>query len=229
MNKEDARSGDFDELYPALGRLVVNYSRFEFSLRNLACWLLNVDELGIIFEGQSVDALIDTCKALLAELKPKKEFELHDCERFEAALAAGRRLNPLRNLYVHGGWWPPCPPKEECQCEPRLPGSPADSRIFHVSRSRVRKWHQDKVVAVIDVENLADQVGDLADEIYAATHDGLVLSMAWEATHPPEPFEMHSAEQILFEARMRSLQHKRDASPGEPDHNRSTELGQANR
>ena len=111
-------SADFDEVYPALGRLVLNSSHMEMRLRKLVGWLAQTDEASIIFDGQSVDWLIGGAKAMISELRCTQPFAFQDCDRFLAVLTQAQVLNPKRNFFVHGHWSTQCH-DDECVLRPR--------------------------------------------------------------------------------------------------------------
>lgn len=172
-----AKSSEFDDVYPALGRLVVSSGYLEGQLRSFAHWLAVSDESWVIFAGQNVDWLIQTARAMLSELKYASEFSLQDIERFESALSKAKELSEDRNHLVHGHWRVANLLGDEF--EPRPQNSPADERVFYVARSKLRKDDKVRQVAVVDIELLADRMFELGQEIQAATDEGQRLRHAW--------------------------------------------------
>lgn len=157
----------FGALYAALGQLVVASAAMEGSLRHLVSWLSGDDDAGwIIFEGQSVDWLVSNGLALLTELEPKKRWPAEDAERLEQVLIGSREIHRLRNAMIHGEWSTECLLEEDCRRRPD--GSPADTRIFHLVRSRYRKGYEERQVAVADVEATADSMTLLGARIEEA-------------------------------------------------------------
>ncbi|WP_433679965.1 hypothetical protein [Nocardia sp. CA-119907] len=181
-----ANSSEFDDLYPALGRLVVNSSFMEGCLRNFVHWLALSDDAWILFAGQSVDWLIQSGKAMLGELDGADEFNLQNIERFQAALGRAKALNEHRNHLVHGDWRL----QYRDDYEPRPRNSPADNRVFFVARSRLRRDASVRQVAVVDIELLADQMRELGEEIEAATQEGARVRYSWNnlRNRPSEGF-----------------------------------------
>lgn len=151
-----SEASHFDQLYPALGRLLVACSRMEFQIRCLVSWLAGDDDAGwIVFEGQSVEWLLSTGKALLEHLRRGTLREEHT-EAIAKVFAAAQALNGHRNFFAHGDWGKTCYSENECQT--RAGNLPPDERLFHVTRSRYRKGFQEREVAVSDVEALAEEV-----------------------------------------------------------------------
>ncbi|MEU7141692.1 hypothetical protein ABZ942_19735 [Nocardia sp. NPDC046473] len=204
-----ADCSDFDDVYPALGRLVLSSSYLEGRLRYLVGWLAATDEASIVFDGQSTDWLIQSAKAMLGELKQTGAYALQDCGRFEAALARAKELNNDRNFFVHGEW---SIESGDDLCIPRPKSRPIDERVFYIARSRLRKVFQEHEVAVVDVELLAGQMFELGREITAAVDEGHRLRFAWEALHPPTVIESHDDIDVLLEA----LQRKARRQGGHP-------------
>ncbi|MFB8279582.1 hypothetical protein [Nocardia colli] len=161
----DEESPHFDELYPALGQLLVASGRMELQVRCLVAWLAGSDDVGwIVFEGQTVEWLVSTGRALQAErmcTQPTQKDREH-LERTAQAFMAAQELNGQRNFLAHGDWRSACYSEE---CRTRARNLPQDDRQFHVLRSRYRKAFDERVVAVSDVEVLAQQINDLANDI----------------------------------------------------------------
>ncbi|MGW0634124.1 hypothetical protein [Nocardia salmonicida] len=177
-----ANCPEFREVYPPLGRLVVNSSFMEVHLRNFVHWLVSSDDAWVLLAGQSVDWLIQSGKTMLSELEGTPEFDLQNIERFRDALRKAKTLSEHRNHLVHGDWrleW-------DDEYEPRPKNSPADDRVFYVARSRLRRDATVRQVAVVDIELLADQMRELGTEIAAATEEGGRLRYSVENLHRPE-------------------------------------------
>ncbi|WP_328411007.1 hypothetical protein [Nocardia sp. NBC_00403] len=170
-----ANSPEFDDVYPALGRLVVNSSFMEGCLRNFVHWLAVSEDAWILFAGQSVDWLIQSGKAMLSELEDTDEFALQNIERFKAALEGAKTLSEQRNHLVHGDWRL----KFLDDYEPRPRSSPADDRVFYVAHSRLRRNDRVRQITVVDIELLADQMRELGEEIEAATQEGARVRYSW--------------------------------------------------
>ncbi|MBF6177448.1 hypothetical protein [Nocardia otitidiscaviarum] len=187
----------FDELYPALGRLVVNSSRLETCLRSFLCWLAGVEEAGVVFDGQSVEWMIASSRAVLGELKCTREFQLHDCDWFEALLAEAQDLNRQRNFFVHGDW----DVEDRTEDSVRRPrNSPSDHRIFYVARSRLRKSFESREVAVVDVDLLADRMLGLTRKFRAAEDEGFRLRLAWSVFEQQPPMPPGDSASIVLDA-----------------------------
>ncbi|MEV4234067.1 hypothetical protein AB0J47_02690 [Nocardia sp. NPDC049737] len=204
------RHSDFDDVYPAMGRLVVNSSFLESRVRMLVAWLARVDAAGIVFDGQSVDWLVRTGKAMLRECQNAENFALQDVKRFENALSQAKALNQERNFFVHGDWSTRC---YDDECERRPSGKPADHRIFYVARSRLQRASEVREVAVVDVELLADQVRTLGQEIDAALGEGDRLRWAWEAMYPEPPLKRSWDDETVVLEALRRLEQSGDAHP----------------
>jgi hypothetical protein len=165
-----------EALYRALGRLTVESAGLESRLRYVVGRLAGDDDAGwIIFEGQSVDWLISNAKAVLGEHAEMERWPPQENDRILALLPLIQEAHRTRNFMVHGHWVDYCHLGEDEGCEPRPMSAPADDRIFHVMRSRYRKGYQEREVAVVDVERLADRMRALARDLDAA------LKTAWEA------------------------------------------------
>ncbi|CAM4041733.1 hypothetical protein NONI108955_05770 [Nocardia ninae] len=170
----DGGAASFDELYPALGKMLVASSRMEWRLRYLVCWLAGEDQGGwIVFEGQSVDWLVASGRAILGELRYSRRWPDENSDRIENALAEVQAIAAQRNFLVHGDWDTKCYSEN---CKPRLRNLPSDDRVFHVARSRYRKGFEEREVAVTDVEKLAKRMVDLAAEMDRAK---VAARIAW--------------------------------------------------
>jgi hypothetical protein len=163
MTATDAPTYGFDELYPALGRLVVASAGMESRLRFVVSELAGSDAGWIIFEGQSVEWLVQNGIAVLGQLEHSKRWPQENSDRIRDALRTALDASRLRNLMVHGEWRTDCLDWEECA--PRPSSGPPDHRIFHVCRSRYRKGLEERQVAVCDVEALADKMWSLELEL----------------------------------------------------------------
>lgn len=202
------RHADFDALYRAVGRLVVNSSFLESRLRMLVAWLAGADDASIVFDGQSVEWLVGIGKAMLGELRQTR-FAIQDVERFEAALSKAKGLNQDRNFFVHGDW---STQSYDDECVRRPTKKPADDRIFYVSRSRLRRVPEEREVAVVDVELLADQIRALGDEIGAAVDEGARLRWAWQAMYPEPPLKESTRDRLIVLEALKRIQRQGDAT-----------------
>ncbi|MEU9225873.1 hypothetical protein AB0D40_16070 [Streptomyces massasporeus] len=163
MTATDGLTYGFDELYPALGMLVVASADMESRLRYVVSELAGGDTVWIIFEGQSVECLVQNGIAVLGQLEPAKRWPQENSDRIRDALRTALDANRLRNLMVHGDWRTDCVDWETCVARPS--SGPADHRIFHVCRSRYRKGFEERQVAVCDVEALAEKMWSLEREL----------------------------------------------------------------
>lgn len=158
---------ELDALHMALGRLVTASAQMELHLRNVVVWLAGDHDAGwIVFEGQSVDWLVNTGKALLKE---HREMARWPGERFvsiERALLDVAAINALRNRMVHGAWSRSCLDADDCVPRPR--NSTPDDRVFHVYRSRSRKGTEEHQVAISDVEELIQRMYDVVPALHRA-------------------------------------------------------------
>lgn len=167
MTATDAPMYGFDDLYPALGMLVVASADMESRLRYIVSELAGGHSGGwIVFEGQSVEWLVQNGMAILGQLEAAKQWPQENSDRIRDALRAALEANRVRNLMVHGEWRTDCLDWEECAARPS--SGPADHRIFHVFRSRYRKGFEERQIAVCDVEALADKMWSLERELRQA-------------------------------------------------------------
>jgi hypothetical protein len=173
MTESTAVPDEFVDLFPALGKLVVASAAMESRLRFAVSDLAGADDRGwIVFEGQSVEWLVTNGLAVLGQLEGTSRWPEENSARIRAALQEAQNVNRHRNLMVHGTWDTDCLLREGCIERPA--NSPADSRIFHVCRSRYRKGYEERQFAVCDVEALADKMWDLEHELrqsVQAAHD----------------------------------------------------------
>ncbi|MGW5451571.1 hypothetical protein [Nocardia sp. NPDC003979] len=199
--KHATMGGEFDELYTALGMLVVRSSALECELRHLVSWFANSPETDILFDGQSVDWLISSGRAILGEAEGLRSFDLQEVARFDSALVAARELFRVRNLYVHGDWSKKSY-LDGCTLRPR--NSPEDSRIFYVVRSRLRKGLEEYQAAIVDIENLADKMHGLAVEIDDAVRRGNRLRWAMDSCGMDGYYELDWDRDVVLEALARA-------------------------
>ncbi|MFI0226102.1 hypothetical protein [Streptomyces lydicus] len=168
-------TSDLDDLYRALGQLVVATAEMEMRLRDVVGQLAGDDDAGwIIFEGQSVEWLISNGKAVLGEHSDMRRWPTENTARITEALNTTQEVARLRNFLVHGFWRRGC--LGGCECLPRPARSEADHRVFHVHRSRHRKGYDSRLVAVADVITLATKARTVTTELRAA-YDAAVA--AW--------------------------------------------------
>ncbi|MFJ8138844.1 hypothetical protein [Streptomyces sp. NPDC096013] len=178
---------DFEDLYPALGQLVVASADMESRLRYVVSELAGNDDAGwIVFEGQSVEWLVSNGIALLGQLEEMRRWPTANSQRIRSALLAAQEVNRLRNLMVHGEWRAECVlPGEGCVGRPG--GSPPDHRVFHVCRSRYRKGFEERQFAVIDVETIASKMWDLETELREASKAAVDAWLGRSAVVPHLP------------------------------------------
>ncbi|MEV7347134.1 hypothetical protein [Streptomyces sp. NPDC093544] len=167
----DSPSGayGFEDLYLALGQLVVASADMESRLRYVVAELAGKDDAGwIVFEGQSVEWLVSNGIAVLGQIEEMRRWPAVNSQRIRVALLATQEVNRLRNLMVHGEWRAACFLLGE-GCVGRPDSSPPDHRVFHVCRSRYRKGFEERQFAVVDVEALANKMWDLETELREAS------------------------------------------------------------
>ncbi|MGW4371248.1 hypothetical protein ACWEKT_36960 [Nocardia takedensis] len=196
-----ATDPDFAEIYPALGRLVINSSYLESRVRFLLGFLGSSDAVWIVFEGQSVDWMIETGKAIIRESNGLYEFRLQDLDRMTAALGQAKQLNQSRNLFIHGDW---SATNDDDYVVPRPAGSPPADRIYFVSRSRHRKITDTCEVAVADIDLLADRMHDLSIEINDIVEQGSQLRYAFATLYPQAFQSSASGMDVLMDALART-------------------------
>ncbi|MEU1861788.1 hypothetical protein [Streptomyces gardneri] len=173
----------FDDLYPALGMLVVASADMESRLRYVVSELAGHDDAGwIVFEGQSVDWLVSNGLAVLGQLGAMQRWPADNSERIKAVLLDAQDANRQRNLMVHGEWRSDCIMREE-GCVGRPSASPADHRLFHVCRSRYRKGFEERQIAISDVEALAQRIWTIELELRRAMKAAVA---AWLGRVPDE-------------------------------------------
>ncbi|MFH9215923.1 hypothetical protein [Streptomyces globisporus] len=163
MTVTDVPTYGHEELYPALGMLVVASADMESRLRYVVSELAGADPGWIIFEGQSVEWLVQNGKAVLRELEAARRWPQENSDRIRDAFRSALEANRLRNVMVHGEWRTDCLDWEKCM--PRPSSGAVDLRIFHVCRSRYRKGFEERQFAVSDVEALADKMWSLEREL----------------------------------------------------------------
>ncbi|MFD9926052.1 hypothetical protein ACFWZK_07775 [[Kitasatospora] papulosa] len=164
MTATDVPTYGHEELYPALGMLVVASADMESRLRYVVSELAGGDDAGwIIFEGQSVEWLVQNGKAALGQLEAMKRWPQANSDRIREALQSTLEANRLRNVMIHGQWRTDCIDWEECTVRPF--NGPVDHRIFHVCRSRYRKGFEERQLAISDVEALANKMWFLEREL----------------------------------------------------------------
>ncbi|MFI8306851.1 hypothetical protein ACIF80_26120 [Streptomyces sp. NPDC085927] len=169
-----------DALHMSLGRLVTASAQMELHLRGVVGELAEVEDAGwIVFEGQSVDWLVNMGKALLKEHREMERWPAEFSDAIGESLAAVGAINLLRNRMVHGAWSRTCLGASDCV--PRPQGAAFDDRVFHVYRSRNRKGVEEHQVAVCDIQDLVQRIYDVipalrralraAQEAYGAADD----------------------------------------------------------
>jgi hypothetical protein len=154
-----------DDLYSAIGRVVLASGELENRVRNLLSDFLIADEAWILFEGQDLGWLTDSCMAIMSE-EVSNYYSSAGADQLRGLLREVHPLREMRNTVVHGLW------REDCildgdGCKPRpFGGLDEEDRTFHVIRSRRRKVNSDQRWSIDDVEKLADLIGDLVDRLY---------------------------------------------------------------
>lgn len=157
----------FKDLYSALGRMVFSGGHMEMNLRSITNWLAGDDDAAwIVFEGQSVDSLVQNGHAMLKEHDKLGTWTAETSEGIAKVLRDVKDTYALRNQMVHGMWLRSCLGADDC--EPRPKNNAPDDRVFHVCRSRNKKGVSEQQIAVRDIEDLTQRMFDLIRDLHSA-------------------------------------------------------------
>jgi hypothetical protein len=136
----------------------------ESSLRDVVSRLAGSDDAAwIIFEGQSVDWLVSNGLAVLTQREPMERWPTQIVAQFREALSNTQTAYRTRNIMIHGEWRTDCFMGEGCIG--RSVSIPADGPVFHVHRSRYRKGLEERQIAIVDIEALAEHMRELEYEL----------------------------------------------------------------
>ncbi|MBF6334246.1 hypothetical protein [Nocardia transvalensis] len=163
MNADESRARLPVALVSAIGSVAVASAELEDALRATTADLAGVlatDAARLLFEGQSMDWLIANGKTLAADdvWSPHPRGYRREIREL---LSEAARLKDERNVVMHGQWSADCSRGywEDDQCEPHSPRTDEHrGDVYHVSRSRYRKYAMEQRWAVAEVSGLADRL-----------------------------------------------------------------------
>jgi hypothetical protein len=160
-------------LLTAIGRVATTSSQLEAALRRVVAELVGGDDAGwIIFEGQSVDWLIQNGLAVLGQHAEGSDGTMLSYgapgNKLRELFREADKLKGDRNTIVHGDWRTDCVGvaiNEPEFCRPRSPETLRAEHVFHVVRSRYRKGFEEQAWSIDDIEAVAATAATLAWEI----------------------------------------------------------------
>ncbi|MEU0540981.1 hypothetical protein ABZ319_14030 [Nocardia sp. NPDC005978] len=169
MDTSAKRSGLPQALVLAVGSVAIASADLEGAVRRVVADLCNADPVNgtwLVFEGQSMDWLIQNGKVLVSD-----EFDSarrHGHGDLPNLFRQAERLKAERNLVIHGQWYPECsyphPEDAALMCTPHSADTYAQAGpVCHVEGSRYRKWSLEQAWAVSEIEELADRLDQLAN------------------------------------------------------------------
>lgn len=173
MDTDAKRFGLPEALVLAVGSVAIASADLEGALRQAVADMCNADPVDgtwLVFEGQSMDWLIQNGKMLVSD-------EFHSARRrthgdLPDLFRLADRLKIERNVVIHGRWYPECsyphPEDAASMCAPHSAGTYAQSGpVYHVTGSRYRKWSMEQAWAVSEIEELADQLDQLSSRLHS--------------------------------------------------------------
>lgn len=180
MKADESKWGLPDALVLAIGAVASASADLEHALRTVVTDLVDVgpaEEAWLIFEGQSMDWLITNCKTLVGN---ELRLQISESEQvLRDWLSSAERLKNLRNTVIHGRWsvkcrWPD--PNDSHMCSPLSATTTDESGpVYHVERSRYRRYAVEQAWGLSEVESLAIEIMDLVDDLrdfsWRWTHD----------------------------------------------------------
>jgi len=181
-------------LLTAIGRVAASTSMLESALRHVVADLAGGDDAGwIIFEGQSVDWLIQNGIAVLGQHQEDEDGNSWRLGRFGRVLRdlfrAAEGLKNDRNLIIHGEWRTTClgaSINEPEFCRPRSSSSAGGDQVFHVLRSRYRKGFEEQAWTIANIEAVASAAEALARNVRSTYREAVDARHArWAATEEP--------------------------------------------
>jgi hypothetical protein len=154
------------DLFAAIGRVASASAELETTFRHILSDLANLDDIAwILFEGQSTDSLISSCRTVLWFAGDDTGWDSDHRIRLTKLLDECTQLRRGRNVVIHGIWSDRCGYEdyyeEDRECELRPPGSSKDDRIYFFRRSAPRMPIGDTHLAVNDIEALADKFKEM--------------------------------------------------------------------
>ncbi|WP_405165570.1 hypothetical protein OG203_10980 [Nocardia sp. NBC_01499] len=174
MNADAARIPE--SLLLAIGTVAVASADLEHVLRHFVAGLAGItayDGGSLLLEGQSADWLIGNGKMLVSDDAMSRSDPRGPAlrELFERA----EQLKNARNTVIHGRWQTRCgwPPADADMCSPRSARTYDHPEfVFHVVRSRYRKYAVEQAWAVSEVDELASQMQALAQQLLDLSERG---------------------------------------------------------
>ena len=148
-------------LYAAIGRVASQSANLDDTLRNLLHDLVGIsDEVWVLFEGQSTDWLVNSCRAVFKVTGPSYHWSADLRDRVAQLLARIDSLRRQRNIVIHGVWSRQCFYRhdEEKHCISRPNDLKDDSETYYFMRSNQRKIFEEAHLSVADIESLAQDI-----------------------------------------------------------------------
>jgi hypothetical protein len=161
------------DLYAAIGRVAASSAILEDTLRSILKDLSDTeysDEAWILFEGQSMDWLINGCFLILKHSGPSHRWYNYGHELIKLLGECKEKLQKDRNVVIHGIWKDYCEwsneEEEHRNCTLRPSDSQDDHRIYYFMRSNQRRVFHCVHLAVSDLQELANRIQRVNSELW---------------------------------------------------------------
>jgi hypothetical protein len=160
-----------DDLYPAIGRVVVEAALLDELLSEVLDELVAGDHwVNTLWDGQSTDWLLNACKMIPDQRDSyQRRWTGEEHARLANLLSRVRPLSELRNTCVHGNW-SEVAVDDDGTVRPRPFSDDASQQgdlLFCIRSRRDHKWFE-QAFAVADIHRIADEFRILSEELSIA-------------------------------------------------------------
>jgi HAMP domain-containing protein len=153
-----------DMLYLAIGKVAAESALLDEMLNELLDELIGNEHTWLLTTGQNTDWLIQSCRLVFEALNPDPNENAEKDKKilFDLFSRVGE-LRSFRNQVVHGDWDHSGP--SLFGIRPRPWRDFEQESVLYVTRARIRKGHEEKVLKLAEVQQLAVDLAKLRDDL----------------------------------------------------------------